>query len=65
MKITFMLGIGFVRALGLETGYSAFYEWYCKKPRDGLKGWVSDFRNEIDKYIHKDSSAEAYWSDVE
>ena len=65
MNITFLLGNGFDRALGLETGYGAFYSWYCERPRDGLKQWVRDFRGEIDKYIHKDSTAEAYWSDAE
>ena len=36
MSITFLLGNGFDRALGLETGYSAFYRWYCKQPTDGF-----------------------------
>lgn len=65
MNITFLLGNGLDRALGLETGYNEFYEWYCNKSREGLTEPVSKFRTEIDKYIHNDSSAEAYWSDAE
>ncbi len=65
MNITFFLGNGFDRALGLETGYSAFYKWYCAKSREGLSEWVREFREEIDKYVHKDPNAEAYWSDAE
>lgn len=65
MSITFLLGNGFDRALGLETGYSAFYRWYCKQPTDGLEPWVKVFRLEINKYISNDPAAEAYWSDAE
>lgn len=65
MSITFLLGNGFDRALGLETGYSAFYGWYCKRPTEDLAPWVKDFRLEINRYISNDPSAEAYWSDAE
>ncbi len=65
MNITFLLGNGFDRALGLETGYGAFYKWYCAKSKQGLTDWICAFRDEIDKYVHKDPSAEAYWSDAE
>jgi len=63
--ITFLLGNGFDRALGLETGYGAFYEWYCNRPVKGLAPWVKEFRGEINKFITKDPTAEAYWSDAE
>ncbi len=65
MNITFLIGNGFDRALGLETGYNAFYEWYCNQPKNNLEEWVVSFRKEIDKYIHKEPDAEAYWSDAE
>lgn len=65
MGITFLLGNGFDRALGLETGYSAFYKWYCKQPTEGLNPWVASFRDEINKYIVCAPDAEAYWSDAE
>ena len=65
MNITFLLGNGFDRALGLETGYKAFYKWYVKQSKDNLAEWVVTFRGEIDKYIHNDPDADAYWSDAE
>lgn len=65
MNITFLLGNGFDRALGLETGYKAFYKWYIKQAKDNLPEWVVTFRGEIDKYVHNDPEADAYWSDAE
>lgn len=65
MTVSFLLGNGFDRALGLETGYGAFYKWYVAEPRDGLPIWVCKFREEIDKYAHKAEDAEPYWADAE
>lgn len=65
MSITFLVGNGFDRALGLKTNYAAFYEWYCGRPAEDLKPWVKEFRGEISKYISKDPDAAVYWSDAE
>jgi len=65
MSVTFLLGNGFDRALGLKTNYAAFYKWYCARPTAGLTPWVKEFRGEIQKYISKDPNADAYWSDAE
>lgn len=64
MNITFLIGNGFDRALGLRTSYSHFYEEYC-----GLKSGVElidKFRKTIDDDIKKeDEQEEKLWSDAE
>lgn len=65
MNITFLIGNGFDCALGLETRYSQFYEWYSKQPKDSLSNHVKEFRAEIDKYIKKSADAQPYWADAE
>ena len=64
MNITFLLGNGFDRALGLRTSYSHFYEEYC-----GVKSGVElidKFRKTIDDDIKKeDGQEEKLWSDAE
>ena len=64
MNITFLLGNGFDRALGLRTSYSHFYEEYC-----GLKSGVEvidKFRKTIDDDIKKgNEQEEKLWSDAE
>lgn len=49
MTVSFLLGNGFDRALGLETGYGALYKWHVAGPRDGLPIWVCKFRNHRNK----------------
>ena len=64
MNITFLLGNGFDRALGLKTGYSDFYEWYCKKTADS--DVVRKFRKSIDQDIkNTDENTPKLWSDAE
>ena len=64
MNITFLVGNGFDRALGLKTSYSHFYEEYCKF-KSGTE-IVDKFRKTIDDDIKKeDGQEEKLWSDVE
>jgi len=64
MNITFLLGNGFDRALGLRTGYSHFYEWYCKQKSDSVI--INEFRESIDKDIKcTDENTIKLWSDAE
>lgn len=64
MNITFLIGNGFDRALGLKTGYSHFYEWYCKKSANS--NVVNEFRKSIDKDIkYTDEDTTKLWSDAE
>ena len=34
MELTFILGNGFDKAIGLNTGYGDFYAWYSKQPSE-------------------------------
>ena len=34
MQLTFILGNGFDKAIGLETGYRDFYRWYVDQPNE-------------------------------
>ena len=61
MNITFLVGNGFDKALGLKTSYSEFYEWYGKQPSD------SDVIKRFKEHIQEDinSTGGKYWSDFE
>ncbi len=64
MNITFLLGNGFDRALGLRTSYSHFYEEYCGFESDVEV--IDKFRKTIDDDIKKeDGQEEKLWSDAE
>lgn len=64
MNITFLLGNGFDRALGLKTGYSHFYDWYCKQNSES--NVINEFRKSIDEDIKcTDENATKLWSDAE
>lgn len=64
MNITFLLGNGFDRALGLRTSYSHFYEEYCGV-ESGVE-LIDKFRKTIDDDIKKeDEQEEKLWSDAE
>jgi len=69
MKITFLLGNGFDKALGLNTGYNDFYQWYLKQPVPQVDGapvkHITKFKEEIDKYIKKSPDADPLWMDAE
>lgn len=64
MNVTFLLGNGFDRALGLRTSYTHFYEEYC-----GLESGIEvidKFRKTIDNDIkNEDEQIEKLWSDAE
>ena len=34
MNVTFLLGNGLDKAIGLKTGYHDFYKWYIEQPDD-------------------------------
>lgn len=64
MNITFLIGNGFDRALGLKTGYSHFYKWYCAQKSDS--DIVNKFRESIDADIKcTDENTIKLWSDAE
>ena len=64
MNITFLIGNGFDRALGLKTGYSHFYKWYCAKKSDS--DVINKFRESIDADIKCiDENTIKLWSDAE
>ncbi len=64
MNITFFLGNGFDRALGLKTGYSNFYNWYCTLDSDSTI--IKSFRKNIDNDINaSDGRPHKVWSDAE
>lgn len=66
MEISFLVGNGFDRALGLNTSYSSFYEWYVKqKPEPDEEEHIKQFRDEIDEYVRKTENANPYWADAE
>ncbi len=64
MNITFFLGNGFDRALGLKTGYSHFYEEYCKQQSNIAV--IDEFRQIINDDVKKEAGQEEkLWSDAE
>lgn len=64
MNITFLIGNGFDRALGLRTGYSHFYKWYCEKKSES--DVINGFRQSIDEDIKcTDENTTKLWSDAE
>ena len=65
MNITFLLGNGFDKALGLNTGYSDFYKWYLEQPVDEKKDHIVKFKKEIKDYVDKVPDSKGYWSDAE
>ena len=58
MNITYLIGNGFDKNLGLHTGYQDFYKYYLKLPREDLPKIVSQFREDLDAAIED-------WSDLE
>ena len=64
MNITFLIGNGFDRALGLRTSYSHFYEEYCKL-ESGVNV-IDNFRRIIDyNIVNENNLEEKLWSDAE
>lgn len=64
MKITFLIGNGFDVSMGIESSYSKFYEWYCKRP--SILKYISDFKSNIQKDMRQDiPDEEKTWADFE
>lgn len=64
MNVTFLIGNGFDRGLGLKTNYSHFYEWYCEQ--ETKSNIINDFRQSIDQDIKcTDENTIKLWSDAE
>lgn len=60
MQLTFILGNGFDRAIGLKTGYKDFYNWYIQQPDESDD--VALMKEEINKYLKDEDST---WADFE
>lgn len=70
MKVTFLVGNGFDISVGLNTGYSSFYEWYCNLPKDeNDTSYLQEFKNSIRNYIErvhaKTDLEDETWADFE
>lgn len=60
MQLTFILGNGFDRAIGMNTGYRHFYKWYVQQPNESDD--VALMKIEINKYLNGE---EPTWADFE
>lgn len=65
MNITFLIGNGFDKALGLKTAYMDFYKWYMGRSTAKLPPCVRKFRSEIKDFVCKDGNINPYWADAE
>lgn len=65
MNVTFLIGNGFDKALGLKTGYMDFYKWYVECSTANVPPCVCKFRREIKDFVCKDVSVNPYWADAE
>lgn len=63
MNITFLVGNGFDISAGIDTSYSAFYEWYCNQDSD-VKEHVKQFKKEIKEDLNKPKEIRN-WADFE
>ena len=57
MKVTFLIGNGFDKQLGLETGYDQFLKWYLKQPSENDS--ITDFK----RFLANPPSL--WWADAE
>lgn len=60
MKVTFLVGNGFDMALGVDTSYRAFYNWYLEQ--ESPNHYVQDLKDNIQKYLEGEGEN---WSDFE
>lgn len=60
MQLTFLLGNGFDKAIGLKTGYDDFYCWYLKQPSETAD--IEHLKKSIESYLLKKDGT---WSDFE
>ena len=60
MQLTFILGNGFDRAIGMKTGYWDFYQWYKDQPNESDD--VALMKREINEYL---KTEEGTWADFE
>ena len=60
MQVTFLLGNGFDKSIGLMTGYNDFYTWYLKQPDESEE--VTSLKSSIQSYMNKENNN---WADFE
>lgn len=60
MQLTFILGNGFDRAIGMKTSYWDFYQWYKDQPNESDD--VALMKREINEYL---KTEEGTWADFE
>ena len=60
MQLTFLLGNGFDKAIGLATGYRDFYEWYKEQPSHSSD--IKRLKKSIQSYLDKENGN---WADFE
>lgn len=60
MELTFILGNGYDKAIGMKTGYWDFYQWYVTQPDESPD--VTLMKSEINKYLNGEEST---WADFE
>lgn len=64
MKITFLIGNGFDVSVGIESSYSKFYDWYCK--RTSILKYINEFKENIQNDMKQDiPDDEKTWADFE
>lgn len=68
MQITFLVGNGFDKAMGLKTSYEDFYQWYVGQHNDDID--IKNLQDELESYLkdkrdNKDVKREINWSDCE
>lgn len=64
MKVTFLIGNGFDVNLGINSSYSKFYDWYCK--RSSMLGYINEFKENIKNDMDQDvPDEEKTWADFE
>lgn len=67
MQITFLVGNGFDKAMGLKTSYEDFYQWYTGQHSDDMD--IQRLQNELTSYLknkeNKDVNKGINWSDCE
>lgn len=64
MKVTFLIGNGFDVNLGINSSYSKFYDWYCKRP--SILGYINEFKENIENDMNQNvPDEEKTWADFE
>lgn len=65
MNITFLVGNGFDKSAGIQSGYMDFYQWYIEQ--ESKNDSILNLKAELKKYIdgNEDNNTEITWSDFE